>query len=84
MVSCFITAELRIQAINEVNIIACDSVVCLQVTPSVYTQEMLQSTEEHLANTNEVNPPHILELFDTSKTINHKVNTCQFYDTSAA
>ncbi|XP_073328914.1 hydrocephalus-inducing protein homolog [Pagrus major] len=44
-----------------------------RVTPSVYTQEMLQSTEERLANTNEVNPPHILELFDTSKTINHKL-----------
>lgn len=83
MMSCVITAELRIQAISEVNIIAFDA-VCLQVTPSFYTQEMLQSTEEHLANTNEVNPPHILELFDTSKTIHHKVNIGQFYDTSAA
>ncbi|XP_030281249.1 hydrocephalus-inducing protein homolog isoform X1 [Sparus aurata] len=46
-----------------------------RVTPSFYTQEMLQSTEEHLANTNEVNPPHILELFDTSKTIHHKLSS---------
>lgn len=81
--SCVTTAELRIQAISEVNIIAIDA-VCFQVTPSFYTQEMLQSTEEHLANTNEVNPPHVLELFDKSKTIHHKVNTIQFYDTSAA
>lgn len=48
--------------------------VCLQVTPSVYTQEMLQSTEERLANTTEVHPPQILELLDMSKTTQHKVN----------
>ncbi|XP_076588631.1 hydrocephalus-inducing protein homolog [Chaetodon auriga] len=45
-----------------------------RVTPSVYTQEMLQSTEEHLANTNEVHPPRILELLDMSKTTHHKLS----------
>ncbi|GAA6221266.1 hydrocephalus-inducing protein homolog [Lates japonicus] len=43
-----------------------------RVTPSVYTQEMLQSTEERLANTNEIRPPRILELLDMSKTTHHK------------
>ncbi|KAM7413943.1 hypothetical protein PAMA_018980 [Pampus argenteus] len=44
------------------------------VTPSVYTQEMLQSTEERLANTNKMYPPHILELLDMSKTTHHKLS----------
>ncbi|KAG7269215.1 LOW QUALITY PROTEIN: hypothetical protein CRUP_011854 [Coryphaenoides rupestris] len=40
---------------------------CLStVTPSAYTQEMLQSTEEHLASTQEMQPPRILELLDMS------------------
>ncbi|KAG7229797.1 hypothetical protein INR49_012446 [Caranx melampygus] len=43
-----------------------------RVTPSVYTQEMFQSTEELLANTTEVHPPRILELLDMSKTTQHK------------
>ncbi|XP_022605572.1 hydrocephalus-inducing protein homolog [Seriola dumerili] len=45
-----------------------------RVTPSVYTQEMLQSTEERLANTIEVHPPRILELLDMSKTTHHKLS----------
>ncbi|KAK2841889.1 hypothetical protein Q5P01_012089 [Channa striata] len=43
-----------------------------RVTPSVYAQELLQSTEERLANTNEMHPPRILELLDMSKTTHHK------------
>uniref|UniRef100_UPI003AADF4DB hydrocephalus-inducing protein homolog n=1 Tax=Centroberyx gerrardi TaxID=166262 RepID=UPI003AADF4DB len=43
-----------------------------RVTPSVYTQEMLQSTEERLANTNEMHPPRILELLDMGETTHHK------------
>lgn len=55
--------------------------VCLQVTPSVYTHEMLLSTEERLANTKEVHSPRILELLDMSETTHHKVNTrkCFFF-----
>ncbi|XP_026221932.1 hydrocephalus-inducing protein homolog [Anabas testudineus] len=45
-----------------------------KVTPSVYTQEMLQSTEERLANTNEIHPPCILELLDMSQTTHHKLS----------
>ncbi|XP_071313817.1 hydrocephalus-inducing protein homolog isoform X2 [Trachinotus anak] len=45
-----------------------------RVTPSVYTQEMLQSTEERLANTIEVHPPRILELLDMCKTTHHKLS----------
>ncbi|XP_053175951.1 hydrocephalus-inducing protein homolog [Scomber japonicus] len=45
-----------------------------RVTPSVYTQELLQSTEERLANTNEMHPPRILELLDMSKTTHHKLS----------
>lgn len=63
----------RKQATNAVNIIAC-APVYLQVSPSVYTQEMLKSTEERLANINEVHPPRILELLDMGKTTHHKVN----------
>lgn len=43
-----------------------------RVTPSVFTQEMLQSTEERLSNTAEVHPPRILELLDLSAAPNHK------------
>lgn len=55
--------------------------VCLQVTPSVYTHEMLLSTEERLANTKEVHSPRILELLDMSETTHHKVNAgkCFFF-----
>ncbi|XP_045894223.1 hydrocephalus-inducing protein homolog [Micropterus dolomieu] len=45
-----------------------------KVSPSVYTQEMLKSTEERLANINEVHPPRILELLDMSKTTHHKLS----------
>ncbi|XP_042266839.1 hydrocephalus-inducing protein homolog isoform X2 [Thunnus maccoyii] len=45
-----------------------------RVTPSVYTQEMLQSTEERLANTNKMHPPRILEQLDMSNTTHHEVN----------
>uniref|UniRef100_A0A8C2Z802 HYDIN/VesB/CFA65-like Ig-like domain-containing protein n=1 Tax=Cyclopterus lumpus TaxID=8103 RepID=A0A8C2Z802_CYCLU len=44
------------------------------VTPSAYTQEMLQSTEERLANTDNMQPPCILELLDMSKTTHHKLS----------
>ncbi|XP_029289106.1 hydrocephalus-inducing protein homolog [Cottoperca gobio] len=47
----------------------------LTVTPSVYTQEMLQSTEECLTNTKEMHQPHILELLDMSKTTYHKLSS---------
>ncbi|CAI5655386.1 unnamed protein product [Oreochromis niloticus] len=43
-----------------------------RVTPSVFTQEMLQSTEERLSNTAEVHPPRILELLDLSAAPHHK------------
>ncbi|XP_041651130.1 hydrocephalus-inducing protein homolog [Cheilinus undulatus] len=46
-----------------------------RVTPSVYTQEMLRSTEECQHNTKEVQPPRILELFDMSKTTHHKMSS---------
>uniref|UniRef100_A0A3B5AYV9 HYDIN/VesB/CFA65-like Ig-like domain-containing protein n=1 Tax=Stegastes partitus TaxID=144197 RepID=A0A3B5AYV9_9TELE len=39
-----------------------------QMTPSVFTQEMLQSTEERLANTTEVHQPRILEFLGTGMT----------------
>uniref|UniRef100_A0A669E0K3 HYDIN/VesB/CFA65-like Ig-like domain-containing protein n=1 Tax=Oreochromis niloticus TaxID=8128 RepID=A0A669E0K3_ORENI len=39
---------------------------------SVFTQEMLQSTEERLSNTAEVHPPRILELLDLSTAPHHK------------
>uniref|UniRef100_A0A3Q3KPP0 HYDIN/VesB/CFA65-like Ig-like domain-containing protein n=1 Tax=Monopterus albus TaxID=43700 RepID=A0A3Q3KPP0_MONAL len=61
------------QAISVVCILHC-AAVCLQVTPSVYTQEMLQSTEERLANTTEMHPPRILELLDMSNTTPHKMS----------
>lgn len=48
--------------------------MCSQVTPSAYTQEMLQSTEERLANTNDMQQPHIVELLDMSETTHQKVN----------
>lgn len=82
---CLMTTKLRgsKQVISAVNAIAC-AAVCLQVTPSVYTLEMLQSTEEHLANTNEVHPPRILELLDMSKTTHHNVNAIQCFDSSVA
>uniref|UniRef100_A0A665UR31 HYDIN/VesB/CFA65-like Ig-like domain-containing protein n=1 Tax=Echeneis naucrates TaxID=173247 RepID=A0A665UR31_ECHNA len=40
----------------------------------VYTQEMLQSTEERLASTIEVHPPRILELLDMSSATHHKLS----------
>ncbi|XP_068458365.1 hydrocephalus-inducing protein homolog isoform X2 [Clinocottus analis] len=43
-----------------------------RVTPSAYTQEMLQPTEERLANTDNMRPPHILEHLDMSTTTHHK------------
>lgn len=45
----------------------------LQLVPSVYAQEMSQSTEERLANTYEMHPPRILELLDMTETTHHKV-----------
>ncbi|XP_059190373.1 hydrocephalus-inducing protein homolog [Centropristis striata] len=45
-----------------------------RVSPSTYTQEMLQSTEECLANTHKVHQPRILELLDMSKTTHHKLS----------
>lgn len=44
------------------------------MTPSVFTQEMLQSTEQRLRNTKEVHRPQVLEWLDTSNTQHHKVN----------
>ncbi|XP_030613884.1 hydrocephalus-inducing protein homolog isoform X2 [Archocentrus centrarchus] len=46
-----------------------------RVTPSVFTQEMLQSTEEHLNHTTEVHPPVNLELLDMSTTTHHKCSS---------
>ncbi|XP_031731518.1 hydrocephalus-inducing protein homolog isoform X1 [Anarrhichthys ocellatus] len=43
-----------------------------RVTPSAYTQEMLQSTEERLASTDNMHQPRILELLDMSNTTHHK------------
>uniref|UniRef100_A0A3P8R5Q1 Abnormal spindle-like microcephaly-associated protein ASH domain-containing protein n=1 Tax=Astatotilapia calliptera TaxID=8154 RepID=A0A3P8R5Q1_ASTCA len=40
--------------------------------PSVFSQEMLQSTEERLSNTAEVHPPRILELLDLSAAPHRK------------
>lgn len=56
--------------------------VAFQVTPSAFIQKMLQSTEERLNNTTEVNPPRILEWFDMSNTLHQKVSAshCCFFD----
>ncbi|KAM4554444.1 hydrocephalus-inducing protein homolog [Fundulus diaphanus] len=45
-----------------------------RVTPSVFTQEMLQSTEERLSNTTEVYLPLRLETQE-SNTLHHKLST---------
>ncbi|KAM8849594.1 hydrocephalus-inducing protein homolog isoform 2-T2 [Spinachia spinachia] len=42
------------------------------MTPSAYSQEMLQSTEERLANTDDMQQPRIVELLDMSETTRHK------------
>ncbi|XP_054864966.1 hydrocephalus-inducing protein homolog [Amphiprion ocellaris] len=42
-----------------------------RVTPSVFTQEMLQSTEERLANTAEVHQPRIQEFLGMDTTTYH-------------
>ena len=47
--------------------------ILLQLSPSVYAHEMSQTTEERLANTHEIHPPHILELLDMSETTHQKV-----------
>ncbi|TNN71153.1 Hydrocephalus-inducing [Liparis tanakae] len=46
----------------------------IRVTPSAYNQEMLQSTEERLANTDHMRPPRILELLDMSQTPLHNLS----------
>ncbi|XP_037539075.1 hydrocephalus-inducing protein homolog [Nematolebias whitei] len=43
-----------------------------RIAPSVFTQEMLQSTEQRLRNTKEVHRPQVLEWLDTSNTQHHK------------
>lgn len=43
------------------------------MTPTVYTQEMLQSTEERFASNKEIMLPRVLELLDMSKSSQHKV-----------
>uniref|UniRef100_A0A3B4CPM5 HYDIN/VesB/CFA65-like Ig-like domain-containing protein n=1 Tax=Pygocentrus nattereri TaxID=42514 RepID=A0A3B4CPM5_PYGNA len=43
-----------------------------RLSPSVYAREMSQTTEERLANTHEMHPPHILELLDMSETTHQK------------
>ncbi|KAL7878826.1 hypothetical protein AOLI_G00098000 [Acnodon oligacanthus] len=43
-----------------------------RLSPSVYAYEMSQTTEERLANTHEIHPPHILELLDMSETTHQK------------
>ncbi|XP_051512768.1 hydrocephalus-inducing protein homolog [Myxocyprinus asiaticus] len=46
-----------------------------KLIPSVYAQEMSQTTEERLANNNEMHPPRILELLDMSETTHHKFSS---------
>ncbi|KAM9376113.1 hydrocephalus-inducing protein-like [Pholidichthys leucotaenia] len=46
----------------------------LGVTPSVFEQEMLQTTEDRLSNTMEVHPPRILEWLDMTKASCHKLS----------
>ncbi|XP_035381538.1 hydrocephalus-inducing protein homolog [Electrophorus electricus] len=46
-----------------------------KLTPSVYAQELSQTTEERLANTYETHLPRILELLDMSETTHHKFST---------
>ncbi|XP_075998117.1 hydrocephalus-inducing protein homolog [Genypterus blacodes] len=48
--------------------------VSRRVTPSVYTQEMIESTEDRLANTIEIYPPRILELLDMRASTHHKLS----------
>ncbi|XP_049339422.1 hydrocephalus-inducing protein homolog isoform X2 [Astyanax mexicanus] len=45
------------------------------LSPSVYAQEMSQTTEERLANTYEMHPPRILELLDMSITTHQKFSS---------
>lgn len=59
------------QAISAVSLTA-SAAVWLQVTPSVFSQEMQQSTEERFDSITEVHPPHVLELLDMAS--HHKVN----------
>ncbi|KAM9376112.1 hydrocephalus-inducing protein-like [Pholidichthys leucotaenia] len=55
---------------------ALDDIAPLQrkVTPSVFEQEMLQTTEDRLSNTMEVHPPRILEWLDMTKASCHKIS----------
>ncbi|CAG5958443.1 unnamed protein product [Menidia menidia] len=46
-----------------------------RVTPSAFTQEMLQSTEERLSNTVEVQPPRILELLPMNGPPHQRITT---------
>uniref|UniRef100_A0A672JGY3 HYDIN/VesB/CFA65-like Ig-like domain-containing protein n=1 Tax=Salarias fasciatus TaxID=181472 RepID=A0A672JGY3_SALFA len=46
----------------------------LQVTPSVFTQEILQSTEERLSNSTKVRPPRVLEWLDIGDVSHHKLS----------
>ncbi|XP_028665442.1 hydrocephalus-inducing protein homolog [Erpetoichthys calabaricus] len=44
----------------------------VKLNPSTFMQEMAQTTEQRLANTHEMYPPPILELFDMSETTHQK------------
>ncbi|XP_061583983.1 uncharacterized protein LOC133448959 isoform X4 [Cololabis saira] len=44
-----------------------------QVTPSVFSQEMSQSTEGRLRNISSVQPPLVLERFDMNNTTHPKL-----------
>ncbi|XP_037834213.1 hydrocephalus-inducing protein homolog [Kryptolebias marmoratus] len=46
-----------------------------RMTPSVFTQETLQSTEQRLRNTKEAYRPQVLEWLDSSNAVHHKVSS---------
>nr|XP_055030475.1 hydrocephalus-inducing protein homolog [Misgurnus anguillicaudatus] len=47
----------------------------VKLVPSVFAQVMSQTTEERLANTFEMYPPRILEVFDMTETTYHKFSS---------
>ncbi|KAJ8247378.1 hypothetical protein GJAV_G00245700 [Gymnothorax javanicus] len=47
----------------------------IRLTPSMFAQEMSQSTEERLANTHRMHLPRVLELLDMSETTHQKFSS---------
>ncbi|XP_030621187.1 hydrocephalus-inducing protein homolog [Chanos chanos] len=52
-----------------------NEISAMRITPSVFEQEMVLSTEQRLAKTFEMHPPRILELLDMSMNTHHKFSS---------